>query len=135
MRGWQATGDRRELQQQADQACRTEQQKFRQIQATPPANASEAVDQTKALIAVAETASSTIDGLEPPAELQGKLDAYLSARGRAIDEMKKGQDAADNQDSHAYGAAQAAVSRSAAERSKLAKSLGLKVCGSNANAV
>ena len=49
--------------------------------------------------------------------------------------MKKGQDAADNQDSHAYGAAQAAVSRSASERSKLAKSLGLKVCGSNANAV
>lgn len=123
------------LQQQADQACRTEQQKFRQIQATPPANASEAADQTKALIAVAETASSTIDDLEPPAELQGKLDAYLSSRGRAIDEMKKGQDAADNQDSRSYGAAQAAVLKSGPERSKLAKSLGLKVCGSNANAV
>ena len=124
-----------ELHQKADQACRTEQQKFRQIQATSPANASEAADQTKALIAVAETASSTIDGLEPPSELQGKLDAYLSARGRAIDEMKKGQDAADNQDSRAYGEAQAAVSKSAPERSKLAKTLGLKVCGSSANAV
>lgn len=124
-----------ELRQQADQACRTEQQKFRQIQATAPANASDAVDQTKALITVAETASSTIDGLEPPSELQGELDAYLSARGRAIDEMKKGQDAADNQDSQAYGAAQAAVTKSAHERSKLADSLGLKVCSSNANAV
>ncbi len=124
-----------ELQQQADQACQTEQQKFREIQASPPANASDAMDQTKALIAVAETASSTIDGLEPPSELQGKLDAYLAARGKAIDEMKKGQDAADNQDAQAYGAAQAAVSKSAPERSKLAKALGLKVCAASANAV
>ena len=124
-----------ELVQKADQACREEQSKFREIQATPPANASDAADQTKALIQVAEDASSTIDDLEPPDALRTPLDGYLSARSGAIDEMKKGQDAADNQDSRAYGAAQAAVLKSAPQRRKLADSIGFKVCSSNANAV
>ena len=124
-----------ELVQKADQACREEQSKFREIQATPPANASDAADQTKALIQVAEDASSTIDDLEPPDALRTPLDGYLSARSWAIDEMKKGQDAADNQDSRAYGAAQAAVLKSAPQRRKLADSIGFKVCSSNANAV
>jgi hypothetical protein len=124
-----------ELDQKADQACREEQAKFKQIQATPPANASEAADQTKALIQVAESASSAIDDLEPPDALREPLDIYLSARGRAIDQMKKGQDAAENQDSGAYGSAQAAVSKSAPQRRKLADSLGFKVCSSNAGAV
>jgi hypothetical protein len=124
-----------ELVQKADQACREEQSKFREIQATPPANASDAADQTKALIQVAEDASSAIDDLEPPDALQTPLDGYLSARSGAIDEMKKGQNAADNQDSRAYGAAQAAVVKSAPQRRKLADSIGFKVCSSNANAV
>jgi hypothetical protein len=124
-----------ELVQKADQACREEQSKFREIQATPPANASDAADQTKALIQVAQDASSTIDDLEPPDALRTPLDGYLSARSGAIDEMKKGQDAADNQDSRAYGAAQAAVVKSAPQRRKLADSIGFKVCSSNANAV
>ena len=124
-----------ELVQKADQACREEQSKFREIQATPPANASDAADQTKALIQVVEDASSTIDDLEPPDALRTPLDGYLSARSGAIDEMKKGQDAADNQDSRAYGAAQAAVVKSAPQRRKLADSIGFKVCSSNANAV
>jgi hypothetical protein len=124
-----------ELVQKADQACREEQSRFREIQATPPANASEASDQTKALVSVAEHTSSTIDGLEPPDALRPALDSYLSARERAIDEMKKGQDAADSQDSARYGAAQAAVVKTAPQRAKLAGALGLKVCGANAKAV
>jgi hypothetical protein len=124
-----------ELVQKADQACREEQSKFTEIQATPPANASDAADQTKALIKVAEAASSAIDGLEPPDELRTPLEGYLSARNGAIDEMKKGQDAADDQDSRAYGAAQAAVDKSGPLRRKLADSIGFKVCSSNANAV
>ena len=124
-----------ELVQKADQACREEQSKFREIQAKPPANASDAADQTKELIKVAEAASSAIDDLEPPDELRTPLEGYLSARNGAIDEMKKGQDAADDQDSRAYGAAQAAVDKSAPQRRKLADSIGFKVCSSNANAV
>jgi hypothetical protein len=124
-----------QLIQKADEACRNEQSRFREIQATAPANASEASDQTKALVSVAEGTSSTIDGLEPPEALRPSLDAYLSARDRAVDEMKKGQDAADNQDSAGYGAAQAAVVKSAPQRSKLAHSLGFKVCSANAKSV
>jgi hypothetical protein len=124
-----------ELDQKADEACRTEQEKFRQIQATPPANATEAADQTKDLIQVAESTSSVIDDLEPPDALQMPLEIYLNARDRAIDEMKKGQDAAENQDSRSYGTAQAAVAKSAPQRRKLADSLGFKVCSSNAGVV
>jgi hypothetical protein len=124
-----------ELDQKADQACREEQTKFEQIQTTPPANATEASDQTKELIQVAEAASSTIDGLEPPDALRMPLEIYLDARDRAIDQMKKGQDAAENQDSKGFGEAQAAVAKSAQQRRKLADSLGFKVCSTNAGAV
>jgi hypothetical protein len=121
-----------ELVQKGDQICRTEQAKFSQIQAHPPANASNAADQTKELIQAAESASSQLGNLEPPDELRRPLESYLSARDRAIDQMKHGQDAADDQDSRAYGSAQAAVVHSAPERKKLARSVGFKVCGSSA---
>jgi len=124
-----------ELDQKADQICATEQTKFKQIQATPPANASEAADQTEQLIQAAESASSAIDDLEPPDALRGALDIYLGARDDAINKMKDGQNAAENQDSRTYGTAQAAVVKSAPERGKLAESLGFKVCSASAKAV
>jgi hypothetical protein len=123
-----------ELTQKADQACQEEQNRFREIQATPPANASEAADQTKALVDAAESTSSAINDLEPPDELRTQFDTYLNARDQAIDQMKKGQDAAENQDSRAYGAAQSAVTKGAPHRKKLAGSLGFKVCSRNAGA-
>jgi hypothetical protein len=124
-----------ELDQKADEACRTEQEKFRQIQTTPPANSTEAADQTKELIQVAEDTSSAIDDLEPPDALRMPLEIYLDARDRAIEEMKRGQDAAENQDSRTYGEAQAAVEKGAPQRRKLADSLGFKVCSASAQAV
>jgi hypothetical protein len=124
-----------ELDQKADQICAMEQTKFKQIQAQPPANATEAADQTKQLIAAAESASSAIDDLEPPDALGGALDIYLGARDDAIEQMKKGQDAAENQDSRTYGTAQAAVAKSAPQRKKLAESLGFKVCSARTGAV
>jgi hypothetical protein len=123
-----------ELVQKADQACREEQNRFLEIQATPPASASEAADQTKALVQAAETANSTMGDLDPPDALRTQFDTYLSARDRAIDQMKKGQDAAENQDSRAYGAAQGAITKSSPHRKKLAGSLGFKVCSRNAGA-
>jgi hypothetical protein len=124
-----------ELDQKADQICATEQAKFKQIQAHPLANATAAADQTKELIDVAETANSALDDLEPPDALGGALEIYLGARGDAIDQMKKGQDAADNQDSRTYEEAQTAVVKSAPERQKLAESLGFKVCSANPKGV
>jgi hypothetical protein len=124
-----------ELDQKGDQICATELMKFKQIQTQPPANATEAADQTKELVAAAESASSAIDDLEPPDALRGALDIYLGAREDAIDQMKKGQDAAENQDSRGYGTAQAAVAKTAPQRKKLAESLGFKVCSARIGAV
>jgi hypothetical protein len=123
-----------ELIQKGDQICRTEQAKFAQIQAHPPANASNAADQTKELIQAAESAGSQLGDLEPPDALRAAFESYLSARNRAVDQMKRGQDAADDQDSRAYGAAQAAVVHTAPARRKLARSVGFKVCGSSPGA-
>jgi hypothetical protein len=120
-----------ELDQKGDQICRDEQTKFREIQAKPLGNASDATDQTKQLIQVAESANSALGALEPPDALRTPLEVYLSARNRAIDQMKRGQNAAENQDSGTYAAAQAAVVQSAPQRKKLAGSLGFKVCSGN----
>jgi hypothetical protein len=124
-----------ELVQKGDQICRDEQTKYKQIQAHPLANASEAADQTKELIQVSESANSGLGDLEPPEAQRAPLESYLSARDRAIDQMKAGQDAAENQDSKAYAAAQAAVVHSAPQRKKLAVSLGFRVCSSNPGSV
>lgn len=117
-----------ELVQRGDQVCRTEHTKFSQVQAKPPANASVAADQTKQLVDAAKSAGSDLRDLEPPENIRPAYDRYLDVRDRATEEIKKGQDAAGNQDSRAYGAAQSAVANSAPERQKLARALGFKVC-------
>jgi hypothetical protein len=120
-----------ELKVRADGICRREQANFDRIQAHPPANASIAADQTNELVDVSEAASSDLGNLEPPEPLGDAYDRYLEARDRAIDEMKKGKDAADDADSAAYSAAQNAVAAGAPERQHLAGALGLRVCGAN----
>jgi hypothetical protein len=121
-----------ELVQKADTICSQERSGFDRIQAHPPPNASVAADQTGELIQITENASSDLRDLEPPDELRAAFDRYLEARDRVVDQMKRGQDAAENQAAGAYGAAQAAVARDAPERRKLAHALGLKVCSSSA---
>jgi len=118
-----------ELVQKADAICRTEQAKFNQIQAHPPANASIAADQTKELVGVTDAATSDLRELEPPDELRAPFDAYLESRDDAVDQMKRGQDAADDQDPSGYAAAQTAVAKNGPQRQKLAQAVGLKVCG------
>jgi hypothetical protein len=120
-----------ELTQKGDAICREEQDRFDQIQAHAPANASIAADQTGELIDVSGAASSDLGDLEPPDELQDRYDSYLDARAKVIDEMKTGEEAAENQDARAYAAAQTAVAKAAPERRQLASALGFKVCGAN----
>lgn len=120
-----------ELVQRGDRICREEQAKFDQLQSVPLGNASDAADQTKALIQVAENANSQLGDLEPPEALRGPLGTYLEARDRAVDQMKRGQEAAENQDSATYVALQTAVARTAPQRRKLAAALGFKLCSAN----
>src|SRR5262245_10974686 len=117
-----------ELVQRGDQICGDEQSRFAEVQAQPPANATEAADQTKQVIDASEEASSGLEDMEPPDELQTAYNEYLKARDDALEEMRKGEDAADDQDSEAYGQAQDAVAKGAPERLKLARSLGFKTC-------
>ena len=121
-----------ELVQRADEICAREQHSFGRIQAHPPPNASVAADQTDELVKATEDASSQLRALKPPDQLAPAYDRYLAARDRAVDQMKRGKDAAENQDSAAYGAAQAAVARDAPQRRKLARAVGLKTCSSSA---
>jgi hypothetical protein len=121
-----------ELVQKADAICGKERSNYQRVQAHPPPNASIAADQTGELIRATEDANSQLRDLKPPEELQSRYDRYLEARDRVVDEMKRGKDAAEDQDSNAYGAAQAAVARGAPQRKKLAASLGLRVCSSSA---
>ena len=120
-----------ELVQRADAICSTERKSFARIQAHPPPNASVAADQTDGLIKATEQANARLRDLKPPEALQSSYDEYLEARGRVIEQMNRGKDTAQDQDSSAYGAAQAAVAREAPQRRKLARALGLRVCSSS----
>jgi hypothetical protein len=120
-----------ELSQKGDQICREEQRRFAQIQEHPPPSASVAADQTEELIDVADAANSDLGDLEPPDSIQRRYDDYLDARDQVVDEMKRGADAADDQNSTAYAAAQKAVAKTNPSRRGLADSLGFRVCSSN----
>jgi hypothetical protein len=124
-----------ELSQKGDQICREEQRRFGEIQEHPPPNASVAADQTKELIDVADAANSDLGDLEPPESIRDRYDEYLDARQRVIDQMKRGADAAESQDSADYAAAQNAVAKTDARRRDLAASLGFRVCSTNPGSV
>ncbi len=117
-----------ELVQRADAICRQERSSFARVQAHPPPNASIAADQADELIKAAEEASSRLRDLKPPEQLQAAYDRYLDARDTAVDQMKRGRDAARDRNTVTYGAAQAAVARDAPQRRRLARALGLKAC-------
>src|SRR5262245_20228875 len=123
-----------ELVQKADQICTDQWNRFDQIQSAPPSSASAAKDQTGELVDVAESAQSDLSNLDPPDAQRHNYDAYLDAHQSAIDQLKKGEDAANDADSTAYGAAQDAVAKSAPERQRLAASLGFTVCSQSAKA-
>jgi hypothetical protein len=120
---------RAELVKRADAICAAEQASFDRVQAHPPPSSRVAAEQTDELIGAAESANSELRGLAPPDRLEAAYMHYLEARDRAVDQMKRGKQAADEADSGAYGAAQAAEAREATRRAKLARKLGLKVCG------
>lgn len=117
-----------ELITKGDELCRAEQQNFKEIQATPPANASAAADQTGELVSSAQKELDALRDLEPPSDLSAKYDAYLEAQQRALDLLKQGQDAAQQQDGNTYGKLQKEISDGAQKRHELAQAVGFKNC-------
>jgi hypothetical protein len=118
----------RELVAKGDEICRLGQQRFSEIQGDPPANSSEAADQTELLIEESEDELTALRELEPPEELRQAYDRYLEARGRVLEFLRRGRDAAEAQDSKAYLEAQAGVVKRAAQRRQLAQAVGFQVC-------
>ncbi len=120
--------DAEELLARGDELCRAEQQNFKEIQQTAPANASEAADQTGELVASAEVELDALRDLEAPSELSANYDAYLDAQQEAVDLLKQGRDAAEEQDGNTYGKLQKQIADGAAKRHELARAVGFKDC-------
>jgi hypothetical protein len=124
----------KELVQKGDDVCGNVQERFAEIQAAPPASATEGAEQAGELLGVADDAQGELRDLEPPEELRDRYDAYLDARESVSDELERGKQAAEDQDGEAYGKAQEEAVGGAPERRKLARKLGFRVCSQSAGA-
>jgi hypothetical protein len=123
-----------ELVQKGDEVCGKVQERFAEIQAAPPASATEGAEQAGELLGVADDAQGELRDLEPPEKLRDRYDAYLDARESVSDELERGKQAAEDQDGEAYGKAQEEAVGGAPERRKLARKLGFRVCSQSAGA-
>jgi hypothetical protein len=123
-----------ELVSRGDALCREGKARFDQVQATPPANAFEAEQQTDELVQIASDELNELRMMRPPDELREPYDAYLEARGRALELLEQGRDAAEGQDSAGYAKAQAEAAVAQAERLRLAKAVGFKECSTVSSA-
>lgn len=117
-----------ELVSRGDRICEQGRERFDEIQAQAPANASAAVDQTNELVDVATDELNELRKIRPPDELRERYDAYLESRARSLGLLEEGRDAAEDKDQEAYGRAQAKAAAGQPERLKLARAVGLKQC-------
>src|SRR5262245_20519061 len=87
-----------ELIARGDEICAEGRQRFDEVQSQAPANAAAAADQTDELIAIATDELNELRNIRPPDELRERYDRYLEARGRAVELLEQGRDAADEGD-------------------------------------
>ena len=123
-----------ELVQKGDDVCRGVQERFAEIQAQPPASASEGAEQAGELLGVADDAQAELRDIDPAEELRDRYGGYLDARDEVSDALERGKQAAEDQDGAAYGQAQEEAAAGAPERQRLARGLGFKVCSQSAEA-
>lgn len=117
-----------ELISRGDQICEQGRERFNKVQARAPANASAAVDQTDDLVEIATEQLNELRKIRPPDELSESYNKYLEARGRALELLEQGRDAAEEKDAEAYGRAQAKAAAEQPQRLKLARAVGFKQC-------
>lgn len=120
--------DAEALVSRADEICKDGIDRFAEIQADQPGNSVEAEDQTEALFEVASNELNELRELRPPDDLREDYDAYLESRGRALDQLERGLEAAAARDGTAYSAAQDKVTAGQPGRIKLARAIGLEAC-------
>jgi hypothetical protein len=117
-----------ELIARGDEICVEGRRRFDEVQAKAPANAAAAADQTDELVTIATDELNELRNIRPPDELRERYDRYLEARGRALELLEQGRDAAADNDADAYGEAQAKAAAEGPQRLKLAKAVGFKAC-------
>ena len=120
--------DAEELIKRGDEICAEGRKRFDQVQAQAPANAAGAAEQTDELVTIATEELNELRNIRPPDELRERYDRYLEARGRALDLLEQGRDAAQDKDADAYRQAQAKAAAEQPERLKLARAVGFKSC-------
>lgn len=117
-----------ELVSRGDAICSEGRQRFAEVQSEAPPNATAAAAQTAELVRIATDELNELREIRPPDELREPYDRYLEARGRALELLEEGQEAAEDQNAKAYGRAQAEAAAAQAERLKLARAVGFKQC-------
>ena len=116
-----------------DAICKQGRQEFDRVQADAPPTASAAAEQADELVQIATDELNELRRIRPPDALQDRYEAYLEARGRALELLEEGRDAAREKDGKAYGMAQAKAAAEAPRRAKLARRVGFSVCSQPAD--
>ncbi len=119
---------RGELIARADQVCHVAREAFEELQTTPPQSSDQAAQLSERLIGIAEDENAEIAQLDGPDDLEPQVAAYLAARERAIELMRKGHEAAADDDPDRYERMQAAVADSQPKRARLAREIGFGAC-------
>jgi hypothetical protein len=117
-----------ELVSRGDEICAEGRKRFDEVQSRSLPNASAAAEQTSQLVDVATEELNELRDIRPPKELRERYDRYLEARGRALELLEQGEEAAQEKDADAYVKAQAEAAAAQAERLELARAVGFKEC-------
>jgi ElaB/YqjD/DUF883 family membrane-anchored ribosome-binding protein len=117
-----------ELVSRGDEICAEGRKRFDEVQSQSPPNASAAAEQTDQLVELATDELNELRDIRPPDELRERYERYLEARGRALELLEQGQEAAREKDADTYAEAQAEAAGAQPERLKLARAVGFKEC-------
>jgi hypothetical protein len=112
----------------ADQICRDAHDRYRAVQEDEPQTAIQAQAQTERLIATAEEELAEVEDLNEPDALSESVSRYIHARDQGIDLLRRGLEAARDNDGDAYARAQVDLARGQLERERLARRIGLTEC-------
>jgi hypothetical protein len=117
-----------ELVSRGDEICAQGRERFDEVQSQSLPNASAAAEQTAQLVDIATDELNELRDIRPPEDLRERYDRYLEARGRALELLEQGQEAAEEKDADAYVKAQAEAAAAQPERLKLARAVGFREC-------
>lgn len=113
---------------QGDEICTDAHDEFLELQSGTPRTAEDAEELTQALIDIAEEERDALESLDGPASLDEPVAAYLDERGRGIELLRDGLEAARDDDPEAYEETQSQLARGQVKREKVAKDIGFNEC-------